>query len=109
MRMRILALTIVVMLFGTLSAIALLDVGYLGLITPHFKAWGAGQVFADLVIMCVLGCLWMVSDSRQRGTSAWPFVVLTLVAGSFGPLCYLMWRELRPGVRAQTSPATARG
>ena len=95
MSMRVLALGLVVVLFGALSVIALMDVGYFGIIEPHFKSWGAGQVFADLVIMCVLGCIWMVSDARTRGTSAWPFVLLTLVAGSFGPLCYLLLREVR--------------
>ena len=101
MRMRFFALAGVVVLFGALSVIALLDVGYFGIIAPHFKTWGAGQVFADLVIMCLLGCIWMVADARKRGTNAWPFVVLTLVAGSFGPLCYLMLREIRSTSRTQ--------
>ena len=44
----------------------------------------------------------MVADARQRGINAWPFVLITLVAGSFGPLFYLVLRELRSGARTST-------
>jgi hypothetical protein len=36
-----------------------------------------------------------VADGRARGINPWPFVVITVVAGSFGPLFYLVARELR--------------
>lgn len=95
MSVRLLTLLVVIGLFGALSAVALIDVGYFGIIAPHFQSWGAGQVLADLVILAVLSCLWMLADARQRGLNAWPFVIATLVAGSFGPLFYLVLRELR--------------
>src|SRR5262245_22438040 len=98
MSARLLALFAVIALFGALSALALLDVGYLGLITPHFQSWGGGQVLADLVIMCALGVIWMTEDARTRGLSAWPFVIVTLFFGSFGVLFYLVARELRAPV-----------
>lgn len=97
MSARLLALIVVIGLFGVLSALALMDVGYLGIIAPHFQSWGAGQVLADLVILAVLGCLWMIEDGRARGINPWPFVIATLVAGSFGVLLYLVSRELRSG------------
>lgn len=99
MSVRLLALLLVTVAFGILTAIALADVGYLGIFLPHFQAWGPGQVFADLGILAVLACVWMVSDSRQSGIPAWPFVVLTLAAGSFGVLFYLIWREARVTAR----------
>jgi hypothetical protein len=37
----------------------------------------------------------MVADGRARHLNAWPFVAVTLVAGSFGILGYLIVRELR--------------
>jgi hypothetical protein len=95
MSIRLLALLVVITLFGALTAVALLDVGYLGILRPHFQAWGPAQVFADLLILAVLSCVWMVGDARARGANPWPFVVLTVVAGSFGPLLYLVARELR--------------
>jgi hypothetical protein len=95
MSIRLLALLVVIVLFGALSAMALMDVGYFGIIEPHFQSWGAGQVFADLVILAVMACFWMVADGRARGINPWPFVAITVVAGSFGPLFYLVARELR--------------
>lgn len=92
---RLLALLLVIGLFGALTAVALMDVGYLGIFEPHFQSWGAAQVFADLVIICLLGCFWMVADGRARGINPWPFVVATVFLGSFGVLFYLVLRELR--------------
>jgi hypothetical protein len=94
---RLVALLAVLALFGALSVLALRDVGYFGLFAPHFQSWGGGQVFADLVILAVLGCLWMIADGRARGINPWPFVVATVLAGSFGVLFYLVLRELRAG------------
>jgi hypothetical protein len=90
---RLLLLALVLAAFGALSAIALGDVGYWGILAPHFRSWGAAQVFADLVILAGLGCAWMVGDARARGVKAWPYVALTLVGGSFGVLLYLVQRE----------------
>lgn len=103
MSSRLLVLVGVVAAFGALSAVALLDVGYLGIIEPHFQSWGGGQVFADLVILAVLAVLWMVKDARERELNAWPFVVITLFAGSLGPLFYLIARELRQTARRTAS------
>jgi hypothetical protein len=90
--------------FGVLSTLALMDVGYFGILEPHFRSWGGAQVFADLAIVCVLACTWMRRDARERGMSAWPFIAITLVAGSFGPLLYLVVREIRS---TAASPAAA--
>jgi len=98
MSMRLLSLVLVLALFGALTAVALADVGYFGILAPHFQSWGAAQVLADLVILALLGCAWMVQDARARGTSAWPYVLLTLVGGSFGVLVYLLVRERASGV-----------
>jgi hypothetical protein len=96
---RVVGLVSVLVPFGALTALALLDVGFFGILAPHFRSWGGAQVFADLVIACVLACIWMVDDAGKRGVPAWPFVALTLAAGSFGPLLYLLAREMRPKAR----------
>ena len=95
MSARLITLGLVIVAFGALSALALMDVGYLGILAPHFRSLGEGQVLADLVILGVLACIWMVKDAPARGLPAWPFVLITLVLGSFGPLAYLVVRELR--------------
>lgn len=104
MSMRVLSLLAVIALFGALTAAALLDVGYFGILAPHFQSWGAGQVLADLVILAILSCVWMVQDARARGATSWPFVALTLVAGSFGLLGYLLVRELADRSAAHVVP-----
>jgi hypothetical protein len=111
MSIRSLTLLVVIGLFGVLSAIALRDVGYFGIIEPHLQSWSAGQVLADLVILAVLACCWMVADARDRGLNPWPFVAVTLIGGSFGPLFYLLVRDMRARAgalaaeRGETQPA----
>lgn len=85
-------LIVVLALFGVLSALALRDHGYWGIIAPHFRTFGAGQVFADLVIALTLAMIWMWRDARSTGRNPWPWIVATLATGSFGPLIYLLTR-----------------
>ena len=95
MTVRLIILGLVIVAFGVLSTLALMDVGYFGILAPHFRSLGEGQVLADLVILGLLACIWMVKDAPAHGLPAWPFVLITLVLGSFGPLAYLVVRELR--------------
>lgn len=86
-------LVAVVIGFGALTAAALADEGYWGILAPHFQTLGGGQVLVDLVILATLSIVWMLGDTRTSGVPAWPYVLLTLAAGSFGPLLYLLHRE----------------
>ena len=97
MSSRLIALIAVIIVFGALTAQALLDVGYFGIFEIQIQTWSGMQVFTDLAIMCVLAVIWMVRDAKTSGVNAWPFVVMTLVAGAFGPLFYLVARELKAG------------
>ena len=90
-------LGIVIAAFAVLTGLALADVGFVGILEPHFRSWGGAQVFTDLVILCLLACLWMREDSRRSGVAAWPFIVLTFAAGSFGILFYLLVRAIKSG------------
>lgn len=101
---RFITLMVVIFGFGALSTLALMDAGYFGIIEPHFRSWGGAQVFTDLSILAILACIWMVKDASERALPAWPFVALTLIAGSFGPLLYLVARELRSTARRPASP-----
>ena len=99
MTSRLTILAVVTLAFGALTAVALADVGYWGIFKPHFQSWGGAQVLVDLSILAVLFCIWMVQDARTRGINIWPFLLLTLAAGSFGPLSYLVLREVRASRR----------
>ena len=68
------------------------QVGYIGIWTGALANPGSAQVLADLVVAGLLMCVWMVKDARERGANAWPFVLVTLGGGSFGPLLYLLLR-----------------
>ena len=92
---RLVALLAVIAAFGALSAMALMEVGYIGVFEMHMQNYAGMQVLTDLVIVCVLAIIWMVRDAKTSGVNPWPFVVLTLVAGSFGPLFYLVAREVK--------------
>lgn len=89
-------LVLVLLDFAALSGWAIYEVGYLGIFAAGLAGPGAMQVLADLVIACALACVWMITDARSQGMNPWPYVLITLVAGSFGPLLYLLRRQWRP-------------
>lgn len=81
--------------FGALTAVALAQFGYVGIVLPLLASSAGLQVLADLVIALTLVMIWMIADARRSGRNPWPWVVLTLLAGSFGPLGYLLAGMLR--------------
>jgi hypothetical protein len=86
-------LILVLAAFGAYSTYAMWQVGYLGIWQAGMANLGAWQLLLDLCIMsgCALGYIWR--DARQSGRNFWPFAVVTLAAGSFGPLLYLLTRR----------------
>lgn len=88
-------LVAVLLAFGALSAVAMWRHGYWGIFQPLVSSWAGAQVLADLAIALVLWLAWMWRDTRAIGRKPWPWVALTLTAGSFGPLLYLLTRRAR--------------
>ena len=88
--------------FSALTAYAVYQVGYVGFFESLFGSIVGITVLADLVIALSLVMVWMGRDARQRGVSATPYIVATLLLGSVGPLLYLIRRE------SGTVPASAR-
>jgi hypothetical protein len=55
------------------------------------------QVVIDLYLLATLAGIWMYKDARKRGKSGWsvvPYLVVTAVFVSVGPLLYLVVRNL---------------
>ena len=94
MTARSLLLIAILLAFGALTSLALVEHGYLGIIAYHLPSSAGWQVGTDLVIVCTLAMVWMVVDGRRTGRNPWPYVVITVFLGSFGPLLYLLVGEL---------------
>jgi len=92
-------LSITLILFCALTAMALLNHGYWGIIEPHFQTFGAGQVFTDLVIALGLFLIWLWQDAKQLGRNPWPWIIGTFVTGSIAPLLYLITRKPGEAIR----------
>lgn len=84
------ALTLVLLVFGALSAYVVWQVGLWAVWVDNLNHPAGQQVFADLVIALSLVMVWMWHDARRTGRTVWPWLLLTLVVGSFGPLLYLL-------------------
>ncbi len=87
------AIVFILILFTPLTAIALWYHGYWGIIAPNFQSFGEAQVFADMVIALSLIMIWIWQDAKAADRSPWPWLLVTLVLGSFGPLIYLLTRN----------------
>lgn len=82
---------IILIPFTLLTAYAVHKVGYIGIFDYHRHSPAGWQVIADLVIALVLVLTWLVPEARKAGRNPWPWVVATLLLGSFGPLLYLVF------------------
>ncbi|MNG28309.1 hypothetical protein D3C84_1135570 [compost metagenome] len=61
------------------------------------------QVVIDLYLLATLAGVWMYSDARKRGQSALsviPYLLLTAIFVSIGPLLYLVVRGLQERKRS---------
>jgi hypothetical protein len=84
------ALILVLATFGVFSTYAMWQVGYLGIWQAGMASIGAWQLLLDLLIMASITLGFMWRDARRSHRSFWPFALITLTAGSFGPLLYLV-------------------
>lgn len=87
MNLRTLAIALIVP-FTALTAYAVAEVGYLGVIEQLLAGPANWQIAYDLVAALLLVLGFMIRDARAHGRNPWPYVAVTLVLGSFGPLIY---------------------
>jgi len=96
------AIAAVLVDFSALTAYAVSQVGYIGFFEEMGSSIVGLTVGADLVIALGLALWWVVRDAREHDISPAPFVLLTLILGSIGPLAYLLRRP------EEATAATAR-
>jgi hypothetical protein len=83
-------LILVAVLFTAYSTMVVVDHGYTGFISLALReAWGM-QMLLDLCISLTMVSSLLVIDARRRKRAAWPWVVITALLGSVGPLWYLV-------------------
>lgn len=79
--------------FVALTGYAVYHYGYLAFFDLHAANAIQIQIFVDLIIALTFVMIWMWRDASARGISPIPYVVLTLLLGSIGPLAYMIRRE----------------
>ncbi len=89
---------IVLIAFSIQGVYVLSQVGYWNIWIHNLNHVAGQQVFADLLISLSLVMVWMWRDAKATGRKVWPWVVLTLAAGSFGPLIYLLTAKTEAAV-----------
>ena len=90
-------LSTVLVAFSALTGVALIEHdGPQGILTHAFANSAGLQLFFDLAIALALFLVWLWNDAKASGRNPWPWIVLTLSIGSFGPLLYLLLRKPPP-------------
>lgn len=84
---------IVFIAFGIQGLYILGQIGYWAIWTNNLNHLAGQQVLADLFIALSFVMVWMWRDAKAAGRNVWPWIALTLAAGSFGPLIYLLTRK----------------
>ena len=107
MNVKQLGLEAVLIGFLGLNAYVIYQYGYIGFLEQALTNAATVAVFVDLTIALSLVLLWMWQDARERGVSTLPYIVLTFVLGSVGPLLYLI-RRFSKEPTLFTNPQTAR-
>ena len=86
-------LVVVLGAFLALTAAAVWRHGYWGIFEHQLQNAAGLQVLADLGIALALALIWLGRDAKTAGRNPLPWLVLTLAAGSFGPLLYLLTKR----------------
>ena len=84
------ALGIVLFDFLALTGYALWSHGLVGFFEAELANAATISAVADLMISLSLIAVWIWQDAKKRGISAVPYLAITLVLGSAGPLLYLI-------------------
>ena len=85
----------VLVLFLAYTLYVIDTVGVVGFIRQALASPVGVQISIDLVLSLSLVLLWMRGDAKTSGIPFAPYLVVTLVLGSIGPLGYLLHKEVK--------------
>jgi hypothetical protein len=88
--------------FSVLNVAVVYQYGYAGFLELATANLATIAVLVDLTIALSLVAVWMWNDARDRGISPLPYLAVTLVLGSIGPLIYL----IRTGASTESEAAS---
>jgi hypothetical protein len=92
-RLTKLVILVILFLFSILTGFAVWEDGMIGIFLGQFKTFGGAQVLIDLMIALSFILVWMWFDTKKTGAMFLPWFLITLIAGSYGPLLYLLFRK----------------
>ena len=108
MKIKQIALGIVLAGFSILTASALVEYGYVGFLREVISNLASVTLLVDLVISLTIILVYLGNDASERGVSPVPYLLLTFAFGSVGPLLYLIRRLGNQDVNRELSrPARA--
>jgi hypothetical protein len=81
---------IVLMAFADLNAYVVWQYGYMGFWELATANAATIAVMVDLTIALGFVTVWMWRDARRRGIALAPYLALTALLGSIGPLLYVV-------------------
>jgi len=103
MNFRLFLLADVLLLFLAYTLWVIATVGYVDFFRQALSSPVGIQLVIDLVLSLTLALTWMRGDAKTSGVPFAPYLVVTLVLGSAGPLGYLLhreWKRRQVGARA---------
>ena len=84
------AIGLVLLAFADLNAYVVWQLGYMGFWRAVTANSATLAAMVDLTIALTFVSVWMWCDGRRRGINLLPYLALTAVFGSVGPLLYLV-------------------
>jgi MFS superfamily sulfate permease-like transporter len=102
-------LEIVLIAFTALTAYTVYQHGYLGFFAALTANVATVTASVDLVIALSLVMAWMWRDASEREVAVFPYLLLTALLGSIGPLLYLIRRAgSEPAHSLSSTPRSVR-
>lgn len=86
-------LAVVTFDFLALTGWAIYQHGYFGIFERALESSATILLAVDLLLAIVMVVAWMWNDAARHGLRVWPYLLISAIFGSAGPMLYLIRRE----------------